>query len=306
MKVGLNVMGMEAIFGGDIAPVFDTIAAADAAGVDVISTCDHLGFHAPTHAERVRTHGFPYTLAQPWFEPIAFLSAAAARSRRARLSTFVLVAPLRPALLLAKQLATLDVISGGRVTIGVGVGWQEPEFAAAGIRFEGRFAYLEEMVLACRAIWRSAPATFEGEQVRFSDFHSLPLPLQRDKLPVLFGLAPSPRNFERIARAGDGWAVNPVHMDGFADNVGALKAAFSAQGRDPDAVEIETQLGPVRDGKSAIDWDATAAKARAWAAEGSTTVGFVALQFCRSPADVEPLIAWMTSLKSDAVPNRHG
>jgi len=301
MKVGLNVMGMEAIFGGDVAPVFDAIAAADAAGVDVISTCDHLGFHGPTHAERVRTHGFPYTLDQPWFEPISFLSAAAARSRRARLSTFVLVAPLRPALLLAKQLATLDVISGGRVTIGLGVGWQELEFAAAGMPFEGRFAHLEEMVLACRALWRSAPASFNGEHVRFDNFHALPLPVQRDRLPVLFGVAPGPRNFERIARAGDGWAVNPVHMDGFADHVRALRAAFSAAGRDPNAIEIETQLNPVRDGAGAIDWDATAATARAWAAQGSTTIGFLAVQFCRTPEDVEQMTAWMTCLKQDGI-----
>ena len=86
MKVGLNFMGAEGLFGGALGPVLETVAKADAMGVDLISTCDHLGFNAAVHAERRRTHGFPYGLEQPWIEPLSFLSAVAAVTKTARLS----------------------------------------------------------------------------------------------------------------------------------------------------------------------------------------------------------------------------
>lgn len=300
MKVGLNVMGVEAVYGGNLSPVFEMVSRADAKGVDLISTCDHLGFEGETHAERRAVHGFPYPIEQPWYEPISFLSAVAAVTKRARLSTFVLVATLRPALLLAKQLATLDVISGGRVTIGLGVGWQKAEYEAAGMEFEGRFGHLEELVRACRILWSQAPASFQGERIRFDNFHSRPFPVQRDRLPVLLGFAPTARNFDRIARVADGWSVNPIDLAGFGERVAALRQAFVAHGRDPAAIEIEVQFAPVRDGSGRIDWDATTASAIDWAKAGATTLSPVALQFCQTPGEVESLIDWLVGLKDKA------
>ena len=296
MKFGLNVMGIEGLYGGDLGAVLQMVSRADAKGIDVISTCDHLGFDGDAHAERLRTHGFPYQIEQPWYEPIAFLSAVAAVTERARLSTFVLVATLRPALLLAKQLATLDAISGGRVTIGLGVGWQKQEYEAAGMEFEGRFGRLEELVQACRVLWSQAPASFEGEHIQFTNFHSRPFPVQRDKLPVLLGFAPTDRNFERIARVADGWAVNPTDLSSFAERVAALRKILAAHGRDPNRIEIEVQFAPVRRGDS-IDWDATAASAADWASAGATTLSPVALQFCRTSDDVEGLVDWLLALR---------
>jgi len=298
MKVGLNVMGTETLYGGNLAAVFEMVSRADAKGIDVISTCDHLGFDGDAHAERLVTHGFPYPIEQPWYEPIAFLSAAAAVTRRARLSTFVLVATLRPALLLAKQLATLDVISGGRVTIGLGVGWQKAEYDAAGMEFEGRFGRLEELVRACRALWSQAPANFEGEHIRFRNFHARPFPVQGERLPVLLGFAPTGRNFDRIARVADGWAVNPIDLPAFAERAAALRQAFVAHGRDPAALEIEVQFAPVRTPEGGIDWDATGASAADWTKAGATTLSPVAVQFCRTAADVDALIDWLVDLKS--------
>src|SRR5579872_3039132 len=153
MKVGINIMQVETLFGGDVGGSLEVIAKADRKGVDYVAISDHLGFNGQAHATRRVTSKFPFVLEQPWFEPLCFLSAAAALTQRIRLSTFVLIAPLRPALLLAKQLATLDVVSKGRVTIGLGVGWQEEEFRAAGMPFDKRFGHLEEMVKACRALW---------------------------------------------------------------------------------------------------------------------------------------------------------
>ncbi len=297
MKIGVNFMGAERLFDGAVPPVLDAVAEADRMGIDLISNCDHLGFNEDAHAERRRTHGFPYDIDQSWLEPIAFLSAAAAVTKRARLSTFVLVAPLRPALLLAKQLATLDVISGGRVTMGLGVGWQEAEFAAANMPFEGRFGYLEEMVLACRALWGQAPANFAGKHINFEKFHSRPFPAQGAKLPILLGFAPTDRNFARIARVADGWAVNPVNLPEFAERVATLKRIVAEYGRDPATLQIEVQFGPVGRADGAIDYDATAASAREWVRAGATTLSPLLITFCQESGEISAFLEWAAGLK---------
>jgi probable F420-dependent oxidoreductase len=297
VKVGLNFMGAESLFEGALGPVLETVTKADRMGVDLISTCDHLGFNAAVHAERRRTHGFPYGLEQPWIEPLSFLSAVAAVTKRARLSVFVLVAPLRPPLLLAKQLATLDVLSGGRVTMCLGVGWQKAEFDANNIPFEGRFAYLEEMVLACRALWGGAPASFHGKQINFNDFHALPFPVQGARLPLLLGFAPTDRNFERIARVGDGWAVNPAGIGEFAERVTALKRITAAHGRDPETLEIEIQFAPIRKTDGAIDYAASAEAAVAWAKAGATTLSPLLIAFCKEAKEIDGFLNWVMELK---------
>jgi probable F420-dependent oxidoreductase len=299
MKVGLNFMGAEQLFGGALGPVLETVAKADAMGVDLISTCDHLGFNAAVHAERRRTHGFPYGLEQPWIEPLSFLSAVAAVTKRARLSVFVLVAPLRPPLLLAKQLATLDVLSGGRVTMCLGVGWQKAEFDANNIPFEGRFGYLEELVLACRALWGNAPASFHGKHINFDDFHSLPFPIQGAKLPLLLGFAPTDRNFERIARVADGWAVNPAGIGEFAERTAALKHIVAAHGRDPEALEIEIQFAPPRKADGAIDYAASITAAKDWAKAGATTISPLLISFCREAKEIDGFLSWVGELQGE-------
>jgi probable F420-dependent oxidoreductase len=298
VKVGLNFMGAEGLFGGALGPVLETVAKADAMGVDLISTCDHLGFNAAVHAERRRTHGFPYGLEQPWIEPLAFLSAVAAVTKTARLSVFVLVAPLRPPLLLAKQLATLDVLSGGRVTMCLGVGWQKAEFDANNIPFEGRFGYLEELVLACRALWGNAPASFHGKHINFDDFHSLPFPVQGAKLPLLLGFAPTDRNFERIARVADGWAVNPAGIGEFAERTAALKRIAAAHGRDPEALEIEIQFAPPRKADGSIDYAASITAAKDWKKAGATTISPLLISFCREAGEIDNFLKWVGILKA--------
>jgi probable F420-dependent oxidoreductase len=298
VKVGLNFMGAEGLFGGALGPVLETVTKADAMGVDLISTCDHLGFNAQVHAERRRTHGFPYGLEQPWIEPLSFLSAVAAVTKRARLSVFVLVAPLRPPLLLAKQLATLDVLSGGRVTMCLGVGWQKAEFDANNIPFEGRFGYLEELVLACRALWGNAPASFHGKHINFDDFHALPFPVQGAKLPLLLGFAPTDRNFERIARVADGWAVNPAGIGEFAERTAALKRIVAAHGRDPDALEIEIQFAPPRKADGAIDYAASITAAKDWKKAGATTISPLLISFCREAGEIDGFLNWVGELKA--------
>ncbi|MGW0045299.1 TIGR03619 family F420-dependent LLM class oxidoreductase [Rhodococcus sp. NPDC003348] len=299
LEVGLNILGAEALYGGRIQPVLDLAAHADRVGFDLISTGDHLGFNEAAHAERAAEHGFVFALDHPWYEPISLLSAVAAVTRRARLGASVLIATLRPPLLLAKQIATLDAISGGRVAIGMGVGWQEAEYAAAGVPFDARFGRMEETVAACRALWAPPPATFTGRDFAFEDFHSYPLPAQ-DRVPVLFGFGPSRRNFERIARVADGWTVNPTDMAAFGESVALLRECFAEHGRDPDSARIQVSVTPVHDASGAVDLDATADRALQWHKAGATVAVFRPVAFGAAAEDVPDLLDRLVGLKEEA------
>ena len=208
-QVAIGLYGLQSWFGGDFAPVTELVRTAENAGVDLVSITDHV-----VMGENVQNYPygrFPAPLDFPWFEPLTVLAVLAGVTQRIRLSTGVVIAPLRPAALLAKQLATLDVMSRGRVCIGLGVGWQKEEYEACGVPWEGRYTRLLEQVQVCRLLWREAPATFHGETVSFEKIHAYPRPVQKDGIPVWLGLAPSERNIARMAEVADGWI--PMEQD---------------------------------------------------------------------------------------------
>lgn len=295
MQIGLDVFGAERFYGGDHRGVLELATEADRRGVDLLTTSDHLGFAREAHAARVRENGFPFGLEHPWLEPMALLSAVAAVTERADLGVYVLVAPLRPALLLAKQIATLDVLSGGRTRIGMGVGWQEAEYAAAGIPFERRFGRLEETVAACRELWGAGPASFTGTGYEFTDFHSLPRPVQ-PRVPVIFGMAPSKRNFDRIARVGDGWTAAPADMHRLEESIGLLRACFVEYGRDPDSAEVQVMLPAISDGSGGVDYPAMTASAKEAAALGVDTVLVRPSALDIGAGNLDEFLTWLTSL----------
>jgi len=295
MRIGLDVFGAERFYGGDHRGVLNLAAEADRRGVDLITTSDHLGFSREAHAERVRDNGFPFDLEHPWLEPMSLLSAVAAVTERVDLGVYVLVAPLRPALLLAKQIATLDVLSRGRARIGMGVGWQQAEYDAAGIPFERRFGRLEETVAACRELWGAPPASFTGTGFAFDDFHSLPRPVQA-RVPVIFGMAPSKRNFDRIARVGDGWTAAPADMDRLAESVALLRACFEEHDRDPADAEVQIMLPAVADGAGGVDLDAMAASAKEAQELGVDTLLVRPSALDIGPDDVDALLTWVVGL----------
>lgn len=298
MKVGLNVTGLEAFYGGEVDGVLDVVRRADVKGVDIVYCSDHLGFSQAAHEERRRTHDFPFALEQPWYDPVSFLSAAAVLTERIRLSTFILVATLRPALLLAKQLATLDVLSKGRVTMAFGVGWQEDEYRAAGMSFQGRFADLEDEILALRALWGPPPANAWGRSFQFNDFYSLPAPVQGSDLPILLGLGPSSKNLDRIARLAQGWAMAPGDRPLLKEKAEELKALFERNGRDPNELEIHVGQSAVFSADRSLDLAGVKAAAEASVADGATTVSFLATGFCKDASEVDEFLDLIVSMKS--------
>ena len=149
--ISLTVSGVARLFGADLAQIVAFARRAEDAGIGQIAMTDHLAIGPRT--DRYPYGRFPFPNEEPWPEPLTTLAAIAGATSRIRLATAVLIAPIRPALLLAKTVATLDALSGGRVDLGVGVGWQAEEFAAAGVRFGLRTARMHDALRACRALW---------------------------------------------------------------------------------------------------------------------------------------------------------
>ncbi|HKJ25300.1 MAG TPA: TIGR03619 family F420-dependent LLM class oxidoreductase, partial [Myxococcota bacterium] len=257
LGVSLLVAGLPRLFGDDLAAIVELGRAADAAGIDQLVLPDHLAIGPRT--DRYPYGRWPGPDDAPWLEPLTTLAAIAGVTRRIRLGTGVLIAPLRPALLLAKTAATLDVLSRGRLDLGVGTGWQREEFAAAGVPFRGRTARMDDVLRACRALWRDAPASFRSETVSFEAIRCLPRPVQRDGPPLWIGGAATPGNLARLAEFGAGWMPIGLDDDAFRDGLARAREAFAAAGRDPATLGVRATLAPVRGADGRVDVGASLA-----------------------------------------------
>lgn len=287
MKLSLGLFGLQNWFGGDFAPVVDAVRLADRLGVDQVSLTDHV-----VMGERVDRYPygtFPVPLDTPWFEPITVLAAIAGATDRIRLSTGVLISPLRPAVLLAKQLATLDVLSRGRVEIGLGTGWQREEYEASGVDFDRRYRILDEQLRVCRQLWSEAPASFSGETVKLERIHQWPRPVQA-RLPVWLGLAPTGRNLQRLAELADGWVPIINDPKALAAGLGDIRAAFEARGRDFSGFQSRVVLPGVFRTNGTPDLAASLAAIPAYREAGITMVEVLPIMFCRGPGDLEAVL----------------
>jgi probable F420-dependent oxidoreductase len=292
LKIAIGTLGTEKFFDHDLSAWLESIRLADELGVDQINLTEHV-----VMGERVDRYPygrFPLPLDYPWYEPIVILSAVAAVTRRMRLSTGVLIGPLRSGALLAKQLATLDTLSRGRVDIGLGVGWQEEEYAASGIPFAERYTRLDEQVRICRLLWSQAPASFAGHSATFENIHAFPRPPQGATLPIWFGLAPTPRNCRRIAELGDGWTPIRNNVELITEGVKNIRAALADAGRDPALLQV--RAGPkihFREDRTP-DLAATGRGLGPLLEAGVTTIEFWPSVFCSSreqlPAFYEQIV----------------
>jgi probable F420-dependent oxidoreductase len=211
--------------GGDWRGLVSVARRAEDCGIDRIIVVDHVVMGRNTDA--YAWGRFPVPPEAPWFEPLSTLCAMAVVTSTIRLSTGILIAPLRPAALLAKQVATLDALSGGRVDLGVGVGWQKEEYDAQGLDFSNRGRLLEDTIAACRALWSDLPAKFSSESISFEDTFCAPQPVQ-PRLPVWFGGTLNDRMLRRIIELGDGWIpIMGATLDDVRDGAERLKAAAS-------------------------------------------------------------------------------
>lgn len=172
-------------------------------------------------------------------EPWTVLAAAAAVTERIRLGTLIALAAEHNPLVLAKLIATVDQLSGGRVELGVGYGWNKLEMINNGVDPGRRRATLREKLAAMRALWSGEPVSFDGEFVRFSSSWSLPAPVQRPGPKVHLGCAPTDRNLDDLVGMADGFIPMQAMVDGDLPGViRRLRERAASAGRDPDSIEI--------------------------------------------------------------------
>ena len=212
------------------------------------------------------------------------LAAVSGVTERVELGTAVLVSPLRPAALLAKTAATLDQLSGGRLVLGVGTGWQEEEYRALGADWERRHQVLDDQLAACQALWTGGPVGLRSATVVLEDVHCHPCPLRPGGVPFLLGGALTERNLTRILRWGSGWIPAPVDgPEAVADGVRRLRAALTAAGRDPASVRVRVTPQAVRDGAGRVDVGASLAGADELVAAGGTDLFVSLMGWCPRP-----------------------
>jgi probable F420-dependent oxidoreductase len=263
--------------GGDWRALLDVARAAEDAGVDRLVVSDHVVMGPDTSA--YKWGRFPTAPDGPWLEPLTCLTGMAAVTNRVRLGTGILIAPLRPAPVLAKSVATLDVLSGGRVDLGVGVGWQAAEYAALGLDFGDRGRLLEESVGAMRELWTALPASYDSKSVSFTDVYCAPQPAQA-RLPVWFSGTLNERNFRRVVELGDGWIpIMGATLDDIRDGAARLRAAVGRP------LDIQAPAKPVRPGDGMADPSATMEAVPQLLAAGVTNVNVNIASFAASPAD---------------------
>jgi probable F420-dependent oxidoreductase len=240
-------------------PVLDRARAADAAGIDRVLVSDHVVF-----GENMEAYGRPESGGvvggrQPtgpdghWLEPLTTLSMLCGITSRVRLGTNILIAALRRPVVLAKSAATLDVLSGGRLDLGVGIGWQREEYEAAGLDFGARGRQLDLTLEVCQTLWREPRAGVGLPGLSFDAIHMMPKPRQPGGVPIWVSGRVNERVARRLARFGSGWIPWGEDAANLAESIPRMRAALEEAGRDPSGVQVAGMLPVVRRDDRTVD-----------------------------------------------------
>ena len=170
-------------------------------------------------------------------DPLEWLSFVAALSSRLRLGTSVIVASQHSAAILAKRVATLDALSGGRLMLGVGIGWQKEEYAAIGVPYRDRGRRLDECIEAMRVLWAEGPSTYQGKHVQFERVHCDTKPAQAGGVPILIG-GSTDHAARRAGRLGNGWYPYVISPEDTAGRLETLRKTAQEHGRNADEIEV--------------------------------------------------------------------
>jgi probable F420-dependent oxidoreductase len=269
--------------------LLDFARMAEDLGVDDLGLSEHLVMaHRP---EKYGPRSAPHHFDEPWPEPLTTLAAIAAVTSRVRVISTIVIAPLRPAVLLAKQAATVHALSGGRFVMGVSTSWHEEEYAALGVPFASRGARLDDLIGACRALWSTSPASFTSPTVSFEDMICVPQPGDAEAIPVWYGSTLTPRLVRRVAATGQGWmpfiGPEPKPLEMIARGVHQLHEGLAVAGRDPSQLEVSCLLLPRgRPLEQALEEDVPAL-----IEAGATHLRVQASMFCDSRDAFAPFIA---------------
>ncbi len=222
--------------------------------VTVARWAEELGYHSLWVTDHVtlpeqcdsfypyRSHGrWDYPSDTYWIDPLLSLQWAAAVAPSVKIGTSILVVPLRNPLLLAKQLSSLDYLTGGRVILGAGAGWMKEEFDLIGQSYENRGKRLLEMLKLMRRCWTGELVDFDGEFYKVSGFKMHPTPVRKD-IPVIWG-GHSDAAIRRCARTGDGWHPTQITIDQLTEGLAKLARFCEEYGRDPKSILVVARPG---------------------------------------------------------------
>jgi probable F420-dependent oxidoreductase len=244
-QLSITLLNFAAEDPGTWEPLLRTAMAADRAGVDRLVVVDHVLF-----GEQLDDYGRPEVGGvqggrQPtgpdghWLEPLTLLGVVAGRTEHIRLGTAIMIAALRRPIVLAKSLATLDVLSNGRVDLGVGVGWQRAEYDAAGLRFEQRGRLLDETLELCQRMWSESVV----ELPVAGRVQQMPKPAQQGGVPIwVSGRSTNQRVLDRIARHGSGWIPWGDDAADPRDGIARIRDAMARAGREGDRLQVTGPL----------------------------------------------------------------
>ena len=277
MTIGLMPAGLTRMF-GDLRSIITLAQVVEDAGFDEFLLGDHVVMGDRLDRYPYGAFGYgadlpPIGPQEPWLEVMTTLSVIAGATSRIRLVPGVLLAPLRPAVLLAKTAATLDVLSGGRLELGIGVGWQREEYDALGVPYADRWQRADDVIAACRALWGNLPSTFESPTVSFRDVFCAPAPTQ-SRLPISIGAKATLATARRIAQLGDGWF--PLTRDPAEIRVGValIREAWVGAGRAPAGLGVRAQGAIRRRRDGHLDVNCMVDEVQSYRAAGATAIWY--------------------------------
>jgi probable F420-dependent oxidoreductase len=252
--------------------------ALEAAGVDRLVVSDHVAF-----GEQLEAYGDPSVGgvaggAQPtgpdghWLEPLTVLASVAARTTTIRLATGIVLAGLRRPVVLAKTAASLDVLSEGRLDLGVGVGWQREEYEAAGLDFAERGRILDETLAVCRTLWTEQRATYRSPSLAFDGIHQMPKPRQRGGVPIWVSGTVNRAVVRRLVAHGAGWIPWGADAADLPAGIARMRAAVEAAGGDPSGLGVVGSVPVVRTAAGDVDAPRTLERVPELVAAGVTDV----------------------------------
>jgi probable F420-dependent oxidoreductase len=231
------------LFGINFGPCADPSAAvavakaAEAAGFDSLWTGEHVVLPDP------QVPPSPVPASVPFLDPVVALTAVSQHTKKVLLGTGIIILPQRNPLVLAKELASLDVVSSGRLVFGVGVGYLEPEFRALGIPFEDKGARTMDYLRAMQAVWTQDKPAHEGRFTSFSGIDAQPRPVQKPHPPIVFG-GHTPPAFRRAIEIASGWYGFALGVDAAKACVDGLRAAAAKSGDASAFDRLERSVTP--------------------------------------------------------------
>lgn len=211
--------------------------AAEAGGFESVWTGEHVVLPDP------QVPPSPLPPEYPMLDPAVALAFIAARTKTIRLGTGIIILPQRNPLVLAKELASLDVVSGGRLVFGLGIGYLKPEFDALGIPFEHKGPRSMEYLQAMLAVWTQPKPAYQGRFVSFDGIQALPQPVQKPYPPIVIGGHTRPA-FRRAVSHGNGWYGFALDLEATEKCIAGLKEAQKAHGRPSELGELEISITP--------------------------------------------------------------